>query len=513
MKQTKIARIINQKDNVAIAIENIAEGDIAKADSEEITANQHIPRGHKIARQDIAFGQPIIKYNHIIGIASKDIKQGDWVHSHNVHDNTEDIEETAQIEVEQRLSRVENQEIKPYMVAPKLSRDTIMAYRRSNGEIGVRNNILVISIIQCANLAAQRIAQATNVAYIIQDGGCGEFPERLEHLIQGFTCAGCHPNTYGVLIISLGCQQIRPEWIIDPIRKSGREVRHLCIQTDGGFHKVVAEGSKLVKEMQARAKNEKRIPCPISDLVLSARCGGSDWTSGLSSNPVCGGVLDIHEAIGGTILFISGRGNQITHCGTKQVFEQMKAIGERFRKDCKLRNGKGMSEVNPTPGNKAGGLTTLEEKNLGSHEAIGHALIRGWLETGMRAPSQGAWAIDQCHGNNDSLSCTGSAMSGAHFIIFTTGRGTMVGNACAPTIKLTGNQETYDSLPEFFDYCAASVLRGEKTQEEASLELYEKMLDFAEGKLTASEILGDISWSIPHGKSFNGDYPTIQDVD
>ena len=507
MEQTRITMVIQPQDNVAVAIENIAAGELAKAADELIPANQAIPRGHKIARQDIAAGQPIIKYNHVIGRANQDIKKGDWVHCHNVDDITEELEAEAQQKTYEKVMAQEDHAIKPYRTAPKLSRDKIMAYRRPNGEIGVRNHVLVISIIQCANLAAQKIAEATGAIAITQEGGCLEFPDRLERLIQGFVCAGTHPNTYSVLVVSLGCQQMKPDWIVDPIRESGREVHQLCMQTDGGFHKVVAEGTKLVKQMQAKAQNEVRVPCPISEIIMTAHCGGSDWTSGLSANPVCGGLLDIHEAVGGTIVAGGGRGNQITRCGNHKVFRQMMEIGDKFRADCKLRNGKGMSEVNPTPGNKAGGLTTLEEKNLGTHESTGHALIHGFIEVGERAPGPGTWDIDQCHGNNDSYGCTGSAMSGAHFIVFTTGRGTMLGNACAPTIKLTGNQETYDNMSEFFDYCAAPVLRGEKTLEQASIELYELMLDFAEGKPTASEILGDYSWTIPHAKSLNGDYP------
>lgn len=501
------ALLINENDNVAVAIENIAEGETAECGEKSFQINEAIPKGHKFALQNIMKGEAIVKYGHTIGIASQNIGKGDWVHCHNVKDITEQLEAEAQQRTYERVTATEFAEIKPYRDVPKLSRQSINAYLRQNGDIGIRNHVLVISIIQCANLAAQRIAQNTGATPITQDAGCIEFPDRLNRLIEGFVAAGTHPNTYGVLVISLGCQQIKPDWIIDPIKASGREVHHLCLQTDGGFYKVVSSGEQLVKKMQAKAQNEVRVPCPISKLILTAHCGGSDWTSGLSANPVSGTVLDIHEAVGGTIVKCGGRGNQITRCGNKTVFEQMMEIGNRFRADCKIRNGKGMSEVNPTPGNKAGGLTTLEEKNLGSHQSTGHALIHGFIEVGQRAPESGTWAIDECQGDNDAYGCTGGAMSGAHLIIFTTGRGTMLGNACAPTIKLTGNQDTYSNMQEFFDFNAAPVLRGECSVEQAGIALYEAMLDFAEGKLTASEILGDRSWTIPQAKSLNGDYP------
>ena len=498
--------LMQEIDNVAVATENIACGEATVVAGETITANQDIPRGHKIARSDIKAGDTVRKYGRTIGIASADIRRGDWVHTHNVSDITEDLEVIKQQEVEERLRASGDAEIKPFRTAPKLSRYTFKGFRRSNGDVGIRNNVVVISVIQCANTAAQKIAQACDVACITHEGGCLEFPDRLDDLIKGLSIAGMHPNTYGALIVSLGCQQINPDWIAEPIAAAGREVHKVCLQTDGGFYKSVAEGIRLVNEMKDRASQEQRVDIPITELVMGAHCGGSDWTSGLSANRVCGGMLDIHEAVGGTVVHTAGRGNLIANCGTLDILERMVETGNNFRAYNKTRNGKGMSETNPTPGNKKGGLTTLEEKNLGTFESVGHGLFRDWLEVGERAPGKGFWAIDQCHGNNDSFETTGTAMAGAHFVLFTTGRGTMVGNACAPTFKITGNVETYNAMPEFIDYLAADVLNGIKTLEEATVEAYEMLLDCADGKKTASELLGDRSWTIPHAKTLNGEY-------
>lgn len=504
---TRFAMLINENDNVAMVVEPMKSGDIVTAGNEEIRLLSDIPSGHKLARKDIAKGENIIKYGHIIGVASCDIKRGDYVHCHNVDDITEQLQAEAQERKKAYFDANPGLEITPYLTQPpRLSRDTIMAYSRKNGEIGVRNNVVVISIIQCANLASQRISNATGAPCITQEGGCLEFPDRLHNLILGLVGPGIHANTYGALIVSIGCQQIDPEWIAAPIRERGKECHVLVMQEDGGFYGTIEKGIEIVKGMQERAAAEKRVPCPISKLVLSAHCGSSDWTSGLSGNRVCGAMLDIHESVGGSVIYTGGRGNQIELAGTKPVFDRMIEIGTKFRADNLIRTGKGLSEVNPTPGNKMGGLSTLEEKDLGTHQANGHSKICGWLEVGELAPHPGTWAIDQPHGNNDSFDCTGSAMAGVHFIGFPTGRGSMCGNCCAPTIKITGNQETCDRLPEFIDYNASPVLRGEKSVMEAGLELYEMMLDFAEGKPTASEKLGDYSWTIPHGKSMNGDY-------
>lgn len=507
VKSSKQALYINEKDNVVMAIEPIKKGEIADAGTLKIEALEDIPRGHKIAARDISAGTPLIKYGKVVGRINKDVKRGAWVHCHNVDDITEELEVKAQEELMERLSGVVAEDIKPYRQAPKLSRDTIKAYRRKDGSMGVRNNVIIISIIHCANNAAQKIAQATGVPCITQEGGCLEFSDRLYHIVNSFICAGTHPNTYGVLVLSQGCQQVNPEWIIEPIRKSGREVYHLCLSKDGGFYSVVNKGIEFIKKMRQSAAQEKRVPCPVSELVLSVHTGGSDWTSMLASNPVCGMALDIHESVGGAIVATAGRGNQIDRCGSEDTLRRMIDIGNRFRADCIIRNGQGLSKVNPTPGNKAGGLTTLEEKNCGTHQAHSHCLIRGFMELGERPKGQGFWAIDQCHGNNDSFDCTGAAMASTHFILFTTGLGSLVGNACANVIKICANKETMKAMPECADFDASVYLLGEKNLEETAVALYECMLDCAEGKLTKSELIGDFSWTIPHAKSLNGDYP------
>jgi len=490
-----------------MAIEPISKGEIANAGSLKIEVAEDIPRGHKIAIRNLSAGEPLIKYGKTVGQISKDIQAGAHVHCHNVNDITEQLEVEAQEELLKKLKGVNAGEIKPYRTAPALSRTAIRAYRRSDGTVGVRNNVIIISIIHCANNAAQKIAQATGAPCITQEGGCLEFSDRLYHLVNSFICAGTHPNTYGVLVISQGCQQINPDMIIEPIRKSGREVYHLCLSTDGGFYSVVNQGTRIVKQMRAKAALEERVSCPVSALTLSVHTGGSDWTSMLASNPVCGVALDIHEAMGGSIVATAGRGNQIDRCGSEDTLRKMIDIGNRFRADCKIRNGQGMSKVNPTPGNKAGGLTTLEEKNCGTHQAHSHCLIRDFLELGEKPRGEGFWAIDQCHGNNDSFDCTGAAMAGTHFILFTTGLGSMVGNACAHTIKICANQQTMKAMPECADFDASVFLWGEKSLEETAVALYERVLDYAEGELTNAELIGDYSWTIPHAKSLNGDYP------
>ena len=504
-KNEKVTMLIDGSDNVAVAIENIEKGENAKVGTELITANDFIKTGHKIARRPIKAGEMIIKYGTVIGKASADIKVGDWVHSHNVEDITEQLQAQQMAEYFERAKKAEPIDIRPVKQKPVLSRETIMGYPRSSGRFGIRNNVLVISLIQCSNGASNKIAAACSVPALTLEGGCLEFQSRKKRMELGFTSAGTHPNTYAVLLVSLGCQQTNPNDIVAVIEKAGRKVRHLCVQEDGGYAKVVEEGIKWVNEMKAEAATMPRVPCPISELVLAGYNGGSDWTSGLVGNVVIGEVLDMHEANDGIIMAGVGRGGHAEKGATYEVAGQLTEIGEKFRADCQRREGIGLSQVNPTPGNKAGGLTTLTEKNLGSSKTGGHSKLKGIVPVGEPAPGTGAWGINQVQGNNDSYACTTLGMGGVHIILFGTGKGTPVGNAGSVVLKTTGNKHTYETLSEMIDYCSAPVMWGEKTMDQSSQELYELVLDMAEGKLSKAEILGDYSWTVPHGTSLNGD--------
>ena len=506
----KVAMLVNKDDNVICAIENIEKGEMAYVAliDEGVVANEFIKQGHKIARRDIAKGEPVIKYGTTVGLAKCDIHKGDWVHDHNELDITEEL-------IAQERERVLNGgkdamtfTTAPYKTEkPKLSRETIMGYPRADGRFGIRNYVIVISLVQCSNTAAQKIALGCgDIPAIVVEAACGEFAERFARTRQGFISAGIHPNVYGVLLLSLGCQQADPQDIADEIAKYGKEVHQLCIQTDGGQTKVIEKGIEIVKGMQQRAAEQKRVPCSITGLQLGGYNGGSDWTSGLSANPVVGDALDVHDVVGGIIVGGGGRGGKPAKAASLEVALEMLEIGRRFNEDCTARSGKGLSEVNPTPGNKAGGLTTLTEKNLGSEKTGGHAKVRKIIMPGEIPPGPGCYSVNQPQGANDSYAVTTQAMAGNHLCLFTTGRGNPIGNAVMPSVKVTGNPVTYANLQEFFDYNAAPVLRGEKSVEEAGLELYEKILDICDGELTCSEKLHDWSYTIPHGTSYNGDY-------
>ena len=507
MSALKKSMLIEVEDNVAVAIDPIQKGDRTMVGGEVIVANEFIKEGHKIACVDISKDAEIIKYGVHIGISTALIKKGDWVHDHNMYDDFEEINREKRAYYRTMAPDDMDYTIKNHYKKEDLRLpETIMGYSRKDGTFGIRNNIIVISLVQCSNNAAQQIANACDVCATFVDAACGEFPDRFARTLKGFITAGTHPNTYGVVLLSLGCQQTDPEDVAKEIRKTGRPVVSISLQSDGGVGRGIGEGITAVNELKNQAASQQRLPCPLNGLVISGYNGGSDWTSGLSANPLVGEVIDIHSSIGGTVVHVVGRGGYPTQAGSYEVGMRLMEIGDFFNEDCKRRGGKGLSQVNPTPGNKAGGLTTMTEKNLGSFKTAGHGKIRGILDCGDRAPSSGDWGINQAQGANDAYATTTLAMSACHICLFTTGRGNPIGNACMTTIKITGNPRTAEALSDMIDFSAKPVLYGEKTILEQSRELYKLMIDVANGKLTKAERLKDFSWTTPHGTSYNGDY-------
>ena len=507
MSILKKSMLIELHDNVAVAVEPIEAGEATMVGGEEIVANQFIKEGHKIARTDIAKGDEIIKYGVHIGVATQDIKKGDWVHENNVYDDFEEINQKQRAYYRSMApDALDYTDPRIYTKEELHLPETIMGYKRADGSFGIRNQVLVISLVQCSNNAAQRISNACNVPATFVDAACGEFPDRFARTLKGFITAGTHPNTFGVVLLSLGCQQTNPEEVAEAIRKTGRPVVNISIQSDGGVTKAIADGIKAVNELKEQAAAQKREPCPTSGLIISGYNGGSDWTSGLSANPAVGEAIDMHLAIGGKAVQICGRGGYPTNAGSYEIGMRLMEIGDFFNEDCTRRGGKGLSQVNPTPGNKAGGLTTMIEKNLGSFKTQGHGRILGILDCGDSVPGPGNWGINQAQGANDAYASTTLAMSGCHICLFTTGRGNPIGNACMTTIKITGNPTTATMLEDMIDYSAKPMLYGEKTLQESGRELYDLILRVANGEETKAEKLGDYSWTTPHGTSYNGDY-------
>lgn len=387
--------------------------------------------------------------------------------------------------------------------------EMLMGYERADGRYGIRNYVIVISLVQCANGTVKKIAEACDVAPITIDTGCGDFEAAANKVNLGLITAGLNPNIYGVLLVSLGCQWISQEMIGDPIRAAGKRVEHICIQDEGGMKNSVAKGIEIVEQMKKEAAAQERVPFPMSQLVVGLNAGGSDWTSGIAANISVGHASDLvwqrggGSIIGGGVRFIPG--DEAYHCDRAVTYEAGLAVLDALDEYCHdliELTGQSVSEVNPTPGNKRGGITTLAEKAMGTVKLHGHVPLYGVLQTGDRVPHPGGWFLDERHGANDMYSTTACAMTGAQVMFLTTGRGTPHGNAVMPVIKVTGNPVTAQRLSEFIDYSCGDILSAAKTAEECGEDLFALLKEVCNGKPVKAELNRDMSYGIPPAGKF-----------
>lgn len=382
--------------------------------------------------------------------------------------------------------------------------ETFMGYPRCDGTVGIRNYVLVISLVQCANSTVNKIALQCGVPAITIDTGCGEFAQQAERTNLGLICAGTSPNVYGVLLVSLGCQWTDPELMYNTMKAAGKQVYHLCIQEEHGMQSTIEKGIALVEKMKREAQNQVRQQVPLSKLVVSLNSGGSDWTSSISANTAAGVASDLVIAHGGSVIGggVRGMPGDESYTAelavTRELGCKILDMVDEYCRDLYEITGERVSDVNPTPGNKAGGITTMAEKAIGNSKMQGTAPLQGLLELGERVPYPGAWFIDERHGGNDVYLTTAFAMCGANLMLFTTGKGTPQGNAVMPLIKITGNPETFRILgEEMIDFSSGDILQGTRSIQQAGEDLYQCILEVANGKLTKAELFGDFSYSTP----------------
>ena len=384
-------------------------------------------------------------------------------------------------------------------------RDTVMGSTRADGSFGIRNYITVIALVNCTNHTCDMVAARTGAHAIHTDYGCGQYEEARKRTELGMLKAAVGPNIYGSVLISLGCQWTDGEAMKERILAAGRRCVHLCVQELGGVSKTVEAACAVIEQWQEETARLHREPCPIRDMVIGLTCGGSDWTSSLSGNNVEGLCADMLSKSGCSFIDFGVRGlpggeeAACEHACSHEVGERIIQIAAEYRKDVYETTGQHLSEVNPTPGNKAGGISTMSEKALSNCHLRGSVPIRGILEIGGRIPenAHGLYINDVRVGGNDIFVTTAIAMGGAHMMIFNTGAGSPLGNAICPVLKLTGNPKTADRLCEMIDYDASGVLLGTKTAAEAAEELLDIFFAVCEGKETRSELIGDFSYSTP----------------
>lgn len=443
--------VINERDNVAVSVTGERPG-------------------HKYARRDIKSGEQIIKYGYSIGYATCDIKEGEWVHSHNLKTGLGDILDYT---------------YEPIPTSTCAAEDTFFGYERTDGRVGIRNEIWVIPTVGCVSDVAKAIAHRTGAYAFCHPYGCSQLGEDHENTAQLLSALIRHPNAGGVLVLGLGCENNRIESLKNTLGEyDATRVRFLEAQS---VEDEVAEGVKLVEELKARAALDERTEQPVSKLVIGLKCGGSDGFSGITANPLVGRFSDLLIGRGGSTILtevpemFGAETILMNRCRDKATFDKTVGMINSFKEYYKA-NGQPIYE-NPSPGNKDGGITTLEEKSLGCTQKSGDAPVVGVLGYGEQVSEAGLNLLYAP--GNDLVAATALAATGAQMVLFTTGRGTPFG-CPVPTVKISTNSALAAKKRGWIDYNAGVLLEGASIQDTAA-DFYEKVKSIANGATTKTE--------------------------
>lgn len=377
---------------------------------------------------------------------------------------------------------------------------TFKGYARANGDFGIRNHLLIIPTVICANQVCSRIEQMVpDTVAIPHQHGCSQIGADKDRTFDVLAGTGRNPNVGAVLIVSLGCEVVDPQALADAIRETGKPVEWFDIQSAGGSIKAIQHGVELARRMRAELDRAEKVDVPFSKLRIGVKCGGSDATSGLASNPALGVAADAIIADGGAVVIgetteIIGAEHLLAErCVTPDVSSKLYSIVERFEREVE-RAGADMRGGNPSPGNIAGGLSTIEEKSLGCISKCGTAPIQAVIEYAEQIPNGGLYFMDSP--GNDIECVSGMAAGGAHLVCFTTGRGTPTGSAVVPVIKITANAQMYRRMEDNMDVDVSGLLTGAFDLREAGRRIEREIREVADGKLTKAEILGHREFSI-----------------
>ena len=368
-------------------------------------------------------------------------------------------------------------------------------YRRPDGRVGVRNHVLILPASVCASDTTRIISQqVTGSVTFNNQNGCSQVPPDQELTMDVMAGFAANPNIYGTVVVSLGCENCQMDLVVDAIKaRTNKPLKSVIIQEAGGTLKAIEQAVRYAKEMVQEASLLRREEFPISELIVGTECGGSDPTSGLAANPVVGELSDRMGDLGGTSIlsetteFIGAEHILAKRGKNEEVRQRILDIVHRYEKALQLV-GEEVREGNPSPGNKAGGITTLEEKSLGCIHKGGHRVINAVYDYAKQVEEKGLVIMDTP--GNDPSSVAAMVAGGAQVIVFTTGRGTPTGNPISPVIKITGNKLTYAAMEDNIDFDASPAIYGEKTLGELGDELLQMVVDTANGKQTKAESLG-----------------------
>ena len=474
---------IHKNDNVAVALKPLPEGTTYDVEGSQVTVIEEIPQGHKFALRDIAEGEDVVKYGFRIGTAKEDVKKGGWVHVQNVKTALGDLLEYTYNPTGAELAATEPAYFN--------------GYKRPNGKVGVRNELWIIPTVGCVNSIASAMA---NKAQYLKKGsieevvafphpyGCSQMGDDQENTRQILADLINHPNAGGVLVLGLGCENSN----IDEIKKHMSEcdekrVKFLvCQESDD----EMADGLKLLEELAEYAGTFQREKCDASSLIIGMKCGGSDGLSGITANPTVGAFSDILISKGGTTILtevpemFGAETLLMDRCADEALFQKTVDLINNFKNYFTSHNQ--TIYENPSPGNKKGGISTLEDKSLGCTQKSGSALVKGVLEYGEQVQEKGLNLLSAP--GNDLVASTALAASGAQIVLFTTGRGTPFASP-VPTVKISSNSRLHDKKTNWIDFNAGKLVE-DTPMEELSMDLFEYVLEVASGRQVKAEEAG-----------------------
>lgn len=478
---------INENDKVVVALKTIPAGETVTVDvqgeKKQITALEEIPAGHKMAICDIPAGEEVIKYGYRIGNAKENIRAGAWVHTHNLKTALGDLLEY---------------QYEPVEVEEKHTEDvTFMGFKRPDGKVGVRNEIWIIPTVGCVNNVATAIARQANrfvkgtveeVIAFPHPYGCSQMGDDQEHTRQILADLINHPNAGGVLVLGLGCENSNIDVLKNYIGDyDENRVRFLVAQE---CEDEIAEAVEVVKELIGYASGFEREPVSVSRLVIGMKCGGSDGLSGITANPLVGRFSDTLISKGGTTILtevpemFGAETILMNRCADRELFDKTVELINDFKNYFKSHNQ--TIYENPSPGNKKGGISTLEDKSLGCTQKSGSAKVKGVLSYGETVKTAGLNLLSAP--GNDLVAATALAAAGAQIVLFTTGRGTPFASP-VPTVKIATNSTLAGRKKNWIDF-NAGVLVEDRSMEEETAKLFTYVVEVASGRKVCSEEAG-----------------------
>ncbi len=483
MKQTTVLKI-NKADSVVVCLRPLQKGEIINVDGEDITILQDTPSGHKILIHDTEEGVDIIKYGYPIGHAKVNLKAGEWVNENNLKTNLAGTLEYTYSPVNEDIN-IENENKK------------FKGYIRKSGDVGTRNEIWIVPTVGCVNGVAERLVNKLKEETKLEgidaihawhhNYGCSQLSDDHENTRKILRDICLHPNTGGVLVLSLGCENNQPDKFMEMLGDYDKDrIKLLVTQKVKGDE--VEEGMKILRELYSLAKEDKREDVALSKLSIGLKCGGSDGFSGITANPLVGEFSDWLVAQGGTSVLtevpemFGAETILMNRCKTPELFNKTVSLINSF-KEYFISHGEPVGE-NPSPGNKAGGISTLEDKALGCTQKCGRAKVNGVLEYGEILHNNGLNLLSAP--GNDLVASTALASAGCQLVLFTTGRGTPFGTF-VPTMKISTNSTLFDNKPNWIDFNAGELIEGSDMKDVLN-KFIDKVISVASGEFVRNEI-------------------------